>query len=69
MKAAKCRQDPKMAYEGWEAHAGLVEYLVSSFGNERTKFFLRDANVHAFSKRRPNNLSRCLVSSSNLYRH
>lgn len=48
MNAAKWRQRPKIAYEGWEAHVGLVEYLVSSFGNERTKFFLRDANVHAF---------------------
>jgi SAM-dependent methyltransferase len=42
MQLAAWRKSAAVRYEGWDAHAGLVESLTETFGNERTQFRLAD---------------------------
>jgi SAM-dependent methyltransferase len=48
MRMAAWRRSPAVRYEGWDAHAGLVESLAKEFGDERTRFRLEDASAGVF---------------------
>jgi len=42
MQYAAWRSNPRVCYEGWEAHPGLVDDLTKKFGDSRTCFRLAD---------------------------